>query len=83
MRLSHNKAHGPDELSPQLLKLLADKHAPALTIRFQQSYLSSTPKEWNSAIAAHKFKGGLNSDPSSQWPISKLMNNMALETKCP
>ena len=50
-RLNPNKLHGPDELSPQLLKLVADELAPALTIIFQQSYdLSSTPKDWNSAI---------------------------------
>ena len=45
-RLRTNKAHGPDELSPQLLKLVAEELAPALTIIFQQSYdLSSTPKD--------------------------------------
>ena len=45
-RLSPNKVHGPDELSPQLLKPVAEEHAPALTIIFQQSYdLSSTPKD--------------------------------------
>ena len=42
-RLNPNKAHGPDELSPQLLKLVAEELAPALTIIFQQSYdLSSS-----------------------------------------
>ena len=45
-RLNPNKAHGPDELSPQLLRLVAEELAPALTIIFQQSYdLSSTPKD--------------------------------------
>ena len=44
--LDPNKAHGPDELSPQLLKLVTEELAPALTIIFQQSYdLSSTPKD--------------------------------------
>ena len=47
-QLNPNKAQGPDELSPQLLKLAAEELAPALTIIFQQSYdLSSTPKDWN------------------------------------
>ena len=65
-RLNPSKAHGPDELSPQLSKLVTDKHAPALRIIFQQSYnLSSTPKDWNSAIATPIFKKGLKSDPSN------------------
>ena len=34
-RLNPNKAHGHDELSPQLLKLVAEELAPALTIIFQ------------------------------------------------
>ena len=47
-RLNPNKAHGPDELSPQLFKLVAEELAPALTIIFQLSFdLSSTPKDWN------------------------------------
>ena len=45
-RLNLNKAHEPDELSPQLLKRVAEELVPALTIIFQQSYdLSSTPKD--------------------------------------
>ena len=31
-RINPNKAHGPDELSPQLLKLVTEELAPALTI---------------------------------------------------
>ena len=70
-RLNSNKSHGPDELSYQLLKLVAEEIAPALTIIFQQSYdLSSTPKDWNSAIATPIFKKGLKSDPSKYLPIS-------------
>ena len=69
--LSPNKAHGPDELSPQLLKLVAEELAPALTIIFQQSYdLSSTPKDRNFAIVTPIFKKGLISYPSSYRPIS-------------
>ena len=33
--LNPNKAHGPDDLSPQLLKLVEEELAPALTIIFQ------------------------------------------------
>ena len=70
-RLNPNKAHGPDEMSHQLLKLVAEELAPASKIIFQQSYdLSSTPKDWNSAIVAPICKKGLKSDPSNNRPIS-------------
>ena len=70
-RLNPNKAHVPDELSPQLLKLVAVELAPALTIIFQQSYdQSSTPKDWNSAIATPIYMKGIKSDPSNNRPIS-------------
>ena len=70
-RLNPNKAHGPDELSPQLLKLAAEELAPALAIVFQQSYdMSSTPKDWNSAIVTPIYKKGLKSYPSTYRPIS-------------
>ena len=69
-QLNPNKAHGPDELSCQLLKLVAEELAPALTIIFHQSYdLSSTPKDWNSAILTPIYKKGLKSDPSNNRPI--------------
>ena len=84
-RLNPNKAHGPDELSPQLLKLVAEELAPALTIIFQQFYdLSSTPKDWNSAIVTPIYKKGLISYPSNYGPISltciccKIMEHIML-----
>ena len=84
-RLNHNKAHGPDELSPQLLKLVAEEFPPELTIIFQQSYdLSSTPEDRNSAIDTPIYKKGLRSDPSSYGSISltciccKIMEHIML-----
>ena len=84
-RLNPSKAHGPDELSPQLLKLVAEELAPALTIIFQQSNdLSSTPKNWNSAIVTPIYKKGIKSDPSNYRPISltciccKIMEHIML-----
>ena len=65
-RLNPNKAHGPVELSPQLLKILTHEHVPALTIIVQQPYnLNSTPKDWNSAIVTPILKKGSKSDSSS------------------
>ena len=70
-QLNPNKAHGPDELSPQLLKLVTEEFAPALTIIFQQSYdLNSIPKNWNSAIVTPISNKSLISDPSDNRPIS-------------
>ena len=84
-RLNPNKAHGLDELSPQLLKLVTEELAPALTIIFQQSYdLSSTPKDWNSAIVTPIFKKGFISDPSNYGSTSltcichKIMEHIML-----
>ena len=70
-RSNRNKAHRPDELPPQLLKLIAEELAPALTNIFLQSYdTSSTDKDWNSAIATPIFKKGLKFDASNNRPIS-------------
>ena len=80
-RLNPNKAHGLDELLPQVLKLVAEELAPALTIIFQQSYdLSSTPKDCDYAIVTPIYMKGLKSDPSNYRQISltcicrKIMN---------
>ena len=84
-QLNPNKAQGPDELSPQLLKLVTEELAPALTIIFQQSYdLSSTPKDWNSVIVTPIYKKDFKSDPSNYGPISltciccKIMEHIML-----
>ena len=84
-RLNSNKAHGYDELSPQLSKLIAEELAPVLTIIFQQSYdPCSTPKDWNSAIVTPIYMKGLKSDPSNYGPISltciccKIMEHIML-----
>ena len=84
-QLNPNKAHGPDERSSQLLKLVTEELAPALTIIFQQSYdMSSTSKDWNFAIVTPVYKKGLKSDPSNHRPISltciccKIMEHIML-----
>ena len=85
IRLNLNEAHGPDELSPQLLRLVAKELAPALTIIFQTFYdLISTTKDWNSAIVTPIFKKCLRSDPSNYGPLSlaciccKIMEHIML-----
>ena len=66
-------------------QIVAEELVPALKIIFQQSYdLSSTPKDWNSAIVTPINKKGLKSDPSNYRPISltciccKIMEHIML-----
>ena len=70
-RSSPNRAHEPDEVSPQLLKLVALELAPDLTIIYQQSNeLSFTPKGCNSAIVSLISRKGLRSEQSIHRPTS-------------
>ena len=84
-RLNPNKARGPDELSPQLLKLVAEDLAPALTTIFQQSKRPELHFQGlDSDIVTLIFKKGLKSDPPSHRPISltciccKIMEHIML-----
>ena len=57
--------------------LVAEELAPALKIIFQQSYdLSSTPKDWNSAIVTPIYKKGLKSDNRPISPTCICCNIM-------
>jgi len=69
--LNPNKAQGPDEISPRLLKELHTEIAPILTIIFQRSLDTSTvPKDWKHAKITPAFKKGSKSKPSNYRPIS-------------
>ena len=47
LNLDHNKACGPDGISPRLLKIVAEAVTPALTLLFRNSYLTGTlPLDW-------------------------------------
>jgi len=57
--LKPNKASGPDNISPMVLKTLAPEIAPSLTLIFQKTYDSSeVPKHWRTANVTPIFKKG-------------------------
>ena len=83
--LNPNKACGPDNLSPRILKLLADDLSPILTFIFQQSYDSGNlPDEWLKALITPVYKKGGKQDPKNYRPISltciccKIMEHIVL-----
>jgi len=52
-----NKAQGPDEISPRLLKEFHTEIAPILTIIFQRSLVTGiVPNDWKHAIITPALK---------------------------
>ena len=69
--LNPNKASGPDEISPKLLKELHHEIAPILTKLFKSSLHSGiVPDDWKSALVAPVYKKGPKCKPSNYRPIS-------------
>lgn len=69
--LNPNKASGPDEISPRLLKELHHEIAPFLLKIFQSSLKTGiVPNDWKSALVAPVYKKGPKSKPSNYRPIS-------------
>ena len=69
--LNPNKASGPDELSPKLLKELHHDIAPILTCIFNSSLESGiVPQDWRSATVAPIYKKGPKCKPCNYRPIS-------------
>ena len=69
--LNPNKASGPDEISPRLLKELHHEIAPILTKIFKSSLHSGiVPDDWKSALVAPVYKKGPKCKPSNYRPIS-------------
>ena len=69
--LNPNKASGPDEISPKLLKELHHEIAPMLTCIFKSSICSGiVPEDWRSAMVAPIYKKGPKCKPSNYRPIS-------------
>ena len=69
--LNPNKAAGPDNISPRVLKHLAEDIAPILTIIFRRSYSTGEiPDIWRMAYVCPVFKKGKKYDPINYRPIS-------------
>jgi hypothetical protein len=66
-----NKATGPDELPPRLLKECANEIAPIITLLFNQSLLSGViPQDWKIANVCPIFKKGNKSTLENYRPVS-------------
>ena len=69
--LDPNKAHGPDEISPYILKSCSAEIAPILEVIFKQSLnTGELPSDWLTANICPIFKKGNHSSPSNYRPIS-------------
>lgn len=69
--LNTSKACGPDEISPKILKELANKLAPTITHLFQQSIdKGAIPEEWTTANICPLFKKSDRSIPANYRPVS-------------
>ncbi len=71
MKLDPSKAVGPDNISPKVLKELANVIAVPLTIIFRKSLNSrQVPKDWKHALVVPIFKKGARQNPENYRPIS-------------
>ena len=69
--LKTNKACGPDDLHPRVLKELADVLAGPLTVLFQTSLEKGVvPMEWRTALVTPIFKKGEKYIPANYRPVS-------------
>ena len=69
--LNPYKSCGPDNLSPMILKELADILAGPLTTLFQTSLNSArVPDDWKQAVVCPLFKKGEKYEPANYRPIS-------------
>ena len=69
--LKAHKAPDPDQISPRVLKELANVVAPILTTIFRKSYDSGTvPEDWKTTNITPVFKKGKRSDAANYRPIS-------------
>ena len=69
--LSPNKASGPDEISPKILKEIHHEIAPILTLIFNLSLETGVvPIDWRTADVVPVYKKGSKSKASNYRPIS-------------
>ena len=69
--LNPNKAQGPDQIPPKILKELCVELSSPLSILFNLSIeKGQLPKDWKKADVIAIFKKGSKSDPSNYRPVS-------------
>ncbi len=69
--LNPNKASGPDQLTPRILKELHKELAPAITLLFQRSLsIGETPNDWKHAFVCPIYKKGARHNPANYRPVS-------------
>ena len=69
--LNPYKAQGPDNISPRILKELADEISPLLQLIYQKSLdTGEVPKDWRTANVSPVYKKGLKSAAENYRPIS-------------
>ncbi|MEL7079481.1 MAG: reverse transcriptase domain-containing protein, partial [Cyanobacteria bacterium J06582_2] len=69
--LDGNKAAGPDEIHPKILKEIANEFTPVLTHFLRQSLATnSVPSTWETATICPIHKKGDRSDPANYRPVS-------------
>ena len=83
--LNPNKASGPDQISPRVLKELATELAPILTVIFQSSLSTGcVPSDWRDAHVSPIYKKGEQYNPANYRPVSltcitcKLMEHIVV-----
>ena len=71
ININQNKAAGPDNIRPRLLKELAKEIAPILTLIFQTSIeTGDVPSDWRNANVSPVFKKGERYRAENYRPIS-------------
>ena len=71
LKLKPNKAAGPDNISPRILRELADVLADPLCIIFRKSLAEGcVPSDWRHANVAPIYKKGEKYDPANYRPVS-------------
>jgi hypothetical protein len=85
-RLREDKAPGPDELHPRLLKMLGSSLTHPLLIIFRKSFEEAViPTDWKCANISPIYKKGTRSEPLNYRPVSltsqigKLMETVLKE----
>jgi hypothetical protein len=73
LTLKHDRACGPDKVSPKLLKNAGRALIPSLLYLYTSSAISnSVPDQWKNAIVSSLYKKGDETEKSNYRPISLL-----------